>query len=170
MKNVTPEELNNLLHDEDKDELLIDVRTSKEFVGGHIDEAENIPLDDVAEAAERLKGIGTVYVNCGSGVRSCQASEKLEKCGVNVINVDGGITAWLRDGFGVTKDGKGAIPIVRQVMIMAGILILAGTILGIILNPLWILLSGLVGMGLLFAGFTGICAMQKILAQMPWNK
>jgi rhodanese-related sulfurtransferase len=170
MRNVTPKELNELLHDEDKDELLIDVRSTGEFKGGHIDEAQNIPLDDIAEAADRLKGIGTVYVNCGSGVRSCQATEQLEKCGVNVVNVEGGLTAWLRDGFGVAKDGKGVIPVIRQVMIAAGGLVLLGTILGIIFSPVWMLLAGFTGAGLLFAGISGICMMQKILAKMPWNK
>ena len=170
MKNVTPEELNKLLHDEDKDELLIDVRSEGEFKSGHIEEAKNIPLDDIAEAADRLKGIGTVYVNCGSGVRSCQATEQLERCGVNVVNVKGGLSAWLREGFGVTKEGKGTIPIIRQVMIMAGSLVLIGVILSFILNPLWILLSGFIGAGLLFAGLTGICGLQKLLAIMPWNK
>lgn len=170
MKNVTPKKLDELLHDEDKDELLVDVRTKGEFKGGHIEEAKNIPLDDIAEAAERLKGIGTVYVNCGSGVRSCQATKKLEECGVNVVNVEGGLTAWLRDGFGVTKEGKSTIPVIRQVMILAGALVLIGTILGIIFNPLWMLLSGFMGAGLLFAGITGICGMQKALAIMPWNK
>jgi rhodanese-related sulfurtransferase len=170
MKNVTPKELDTLLHDEDKDELLIDVRTKGEFKGGHIKEAKNIPLDDVAEAADKLKGIGTVYVNCGSGVRSCQATEKLEKCGVNVVNVKGGLTAWLRDGFGVTKEGKKVIPIIRQVMIGAGALILIGVVLAIFISPIWILLSGFVGAGLLFAGLTGICGMQKVLSKMPWNK
>lgn len=170
MKNVTPEELNELLHDEDKDELLIDVRTKGEFKGGHIDEAENIPLDDIAEAAERLKGIGTVYVNCGYGMRSSQATEQLERCGVNVVNLEGGLTAWLREGFGVAKDGKGVIPVIRQVMILAGALVLIGSIMGMIFSPLWMLLSGFVGAGLLFAGVSGICAMQKVLSQMPWNK
>ncbi len=170
MKNVTPKELNTLLHDEDKDELLIDVRSKGEFKGGHIKEAKNIPLDDIAEAADRLKGIGTVYVNCGSGVRSCQATEQLERCGVNVVNVKGGLSAWLRDGFGVARDGKAVIPVIRQVMILSGILILLGVALSMFFNPLWILLSGFVGAGLLFAGISGICAMQKLLSQMPWNK
>ena len=170
MKNVTPKELDKLLHDEDKDELLIDVRTKGEFKGGHIKEAENIPLDDIAEAADKLKGIGTVYVNCGSGVRSCQATEKLEQCGVNVVNVEGGLTAWLRDGFGVTKEGKKVIPIIRQVMITAGSLILISVLLAVLVNSGWIFLAGVVGAGLLFAGLTGICGMQKFLAQMPWNK
>ena len=170
MKNVTPKELDKLLHDEDKDELLIDVRTQGEFKGGHIAEAKNIPLDDVAEAAEKLKGIGTVYVNCGSGVRSCQATEELEKSGVNVVNVKGGLTAWLRDGFGVTREGKKRIPIIRQVMITAGSFVLLSIGLSILVSPLWNLLAVFMGAGLLFAGITGICGMQKILARMPWNK
>jgi rhodanese-related sulfurtransferase len=170
MKNVTPKKLDNLLHDEDKDELLVDVRTPVEFKGGHINEAENIPLEHIVEAADRLKDVGTVYINCGSGVRSCQAAEKLESCGVNVVNLEGGISAWLRDGFGVTREGKKRMPIIRQVMVTAGILILLGVIMGVVWSPAWFLLAGFVGAGLLSAGLTGFCGMQKILAKMPWNK
>lgn len=170
MKNVTPKELNKLLHDEDKDEMLIDVRSEGEFKGGHINEAKNVPLESIAEAAEKLKGIGTVYVNCGSGVRSCQATEKLEKCGVNVVNVKGGLSAWLRDGFGVTREGKKVLPITRQVMIGAGSLVVVGVLLGYFVNQSWILLAGFVGVGMLSAGITGFCGMQKVLSLMPWNK
>jgi hypothetical protein len=55
-------------------------------------------------------------------------------------------------------------------MISAGSLILISILLAVLISPVWVLLAGLVGAGLLFAGVTGICGLQKFLAQMPWNK
>ncbi|MCD8500103.1 MAG: DUF2892 domain-containing protein [Gammaproteobacteria bacterium] len=37
-------------------------------------------------------------------------------------------------------------------------------------NPWFCLLSGFVGLGLMFAGITGWCGMAKLLAKMPWNQ
>lgn len=146
------------------------MRTESEYKGGHIKEAENVPLDKLADIADDLKKVGTVYVNCGSGVRSCQATDKLEKCGVNVVNVEGGISAWLRDGFGITKKGKAVMPIIRQVMIGAGALVLLGVMTSLLVHPAGIYIAVFVGLGMIFAGVTGICGMQKVLAMMPWNK
>lgn len=115
MKNITPEELKKRLHDDDTDEILIDVRGEGEYEGGHIESAQNIPLEDIEEAANRLKGIGNVYVTCGTGVRSQQACNELAARGVNVINVQGGIQAWEREGFKLFGDGTKRLPIIRQV-------------------------------------------------------
>lgn len=170
MQNVTPEELNKLLHDEDTDEILIDVCTPAEYKGGHISEAKNIPLAQVGEVAGKLKGIGTVYVNCGSGARSKQACDILSEHGVKVVNVEGGLSAWLKEGLEVKKTGRGTIPIIRQVMITAGSLVLLGVILGDFVSPYWYLLSGFIGAGLLFSGISGHCTMSNILSRMPWNR
>ena len=58
----------------------------------------------------------------------------------------------------------------RQVRLGAGLLVLAGAILALTVNPVWVLLCGFVGLGLTFAGLTDICAMGIILERMPWNK
>lgn len=170
MKDVTPHELDKLLHDADTDEVLIDVRTPAEYKGEHIKEAENVPLASLEGAAEHLKNIGTVYVSCGSGMRSKQACELLAQKGVNVVNVEGGLSAWMREGFGVVHTRRKVIPIIRQVMIVAGSLVVLGVVLGDLVSPYWYLLSLFVGGGLLFAGVSGICTMSMILAKMPWNR
>lgn len=58
----------------------------------------------------------------------------------------------------------------RQVQIAAGLLVLVGVILSLILNQWWITLSTFVGAGLTFAGISGRCGMAKLLAMMPWNR
>lgn len=170
MKSIKPLELKKRLTDGDIDELLIDVREPFEFKAKHIDGSKNIPLDKIEESIDKLIGIKTVYVHCRSGERSKSACGILGGAGVNTVNIDGGILAWEREGFRVTGSGRNVIPIIRQVMIVAGILILLGVVLGIYVNDLWYLLSGFVGAGLLFAGVTGICSMTYILKYMPWNK
>ena len=170
MKSVSPEELDKLLHDDDHDEVLIDVRTPAEYKGVHIKEVENDPLSSIEEAVEHLKGVGTVYVSCGTGVRSEQACKKLNEYGINVVNVEGGLGAWQSKGKPVEGSGHKVMPIIRQVMITAGSLVLLGIVLGDLHSSAWYLLSAFVGAGLVFAGITGICTLSKILAKMPWNK
>jgi len=170
MDNVKPKELNKLLSDEDKNEVLIDVREPFEYRSAHIAMSENIPLGKVAEAADRLKHYGSVYVTCGTGMRSREACDKLLSMGVNVVNLEGGLTAWQREGFSVIGSGKGRIPIIRQVMITAGTLVLLGVSLGFFYNEYWYGLAAFVGAGLLFAGISGYCFTSYILEKMPWNK
>ena len=52
----------------------------------------------------------------------------------------------------------------------AGLLVLAGVILGLTVAPAWFALSAFVGAGLTFAGLTGWCGMANLLAMMPWNR
>lgn len=169
MRKIDATELNKRLSDRDTDEVLIDVREPFEHKGSRIPNAENIPLGTVHAAAEKLKGIGTVYVHCASGNRSTEACQILSELRVNVVNVEGGIKAWSEAGFQVVG-GKKTIPIMRQVMIVAGILVLIGVALGTWMSPWWYALSAFVGAGLLFAGITGICSMTYILKYMPWNR
>lgn len=169
MENIKPEKLNELLHDNDHDEILVDVREPVEYKDVAIAEAENIPLDDIASAVERFKKYGTVYVNCGSGVRSRKACEVLEAQGVHVVNLEGGLTAWQHSGLPV-RGKEHHLPIIRQVMLTAGLLILGGLTLAYFLNPYWLILPGVVGVGLTFSGATGYCLMAYLLEMMPWNK
>ncbi len=46
---------------------------------------------------------------------------------------------------------------------IAGALITAGVVLGYYVNPLWLLLPGILGVTLLQSGFTGFCPVYFIL-------
>lgn len=87
MKNIDPQKLNELLHDEDHNKILVDVRELGEYKDTAIPESENIPVGEIANAVDRLKGYGAVYVNCGSGVRSKKACEILEAQGAHAVNL-----------------------------------------------------------------------------------
>ena len=86
----------------------------------------------------------------------------------NVVNVDGGTQAWAEAGLPVVR-GKKAISLERQVRIAAGFLVLLGAVLSF-WNVYFVLLSGFVGAGLMFAGITDTCGMGMVLAKMPWNQ
>jgi len=169
MENIGPKKLNELLHDEDHDEILIDVREPAEHKNSAIPEAENIPADEIGNAIDRLKEYGTVYVHCASGVRSKKVCEILESQGVHVVNVEGGLSAWQKSGLAVKGKGN-RLPIIRQVMLVAGLFILLGVLLAYFVHPYWIILSALVGAGLTFSGATGYCLLVYLLEFMPWNK
>ncbi|MGN6893694.1 YgaP-like transmembrane domain, partial [Neisseria sp. P0015.S009] len=54
--------------------------------------------------------------------------------------------------------------IIRQVLSIAGSLILLGVLAGWLLSPWFYLIDVLVGAGLLTAGLTGFCGMARLLA------
>jgi Protein of unknown function (DUF2892) len=56
------------------------------------------------------------------------------------------------------------------VQIAAGSLVLIGVVLAALVSPWFVLLSGFVGGGLVFAGASGSCAMAQLLMLMPWNR
>ncbi len=58
----------------------------------------------------------------------------------------------------------------RQVRFVAGLIVLAGTTLGLMVDFRWLGLSAFAGLGLTFSGLTDLCAMRALLARMPWNK
>lgn len=78
--------------------------------------------------------------------------------------------AWKAKGLTTIKSTKAPIDLMRQVQIIAGSLVVLGVILGLFISPNYILISGFVGAGLLFAGVSGFCGMARILSFMPWNK
>ena len=169
---ITAEELSNLIKSGEKIDL-IDVRTPAEFREIHAEPAKLLPLDKLS--AESLKSLRTtapdqpVYVICKSGNRGRQACDKLRAAGVSVVNVDGGTTAWAAAGLPVVR-GKKTISLERQVRIVAGSMVFAGTLAGAFANPLFLIIPGFVGAGLVFAGVTDTCGMAMLLAKMPWNQ
>ena len=80
------------LMQEDSGYILLDVRRTDEFEGGHIPGAINIPNESIGteEIAELTDKNQTIYVYCRSGNRSKQASQKLVDLGyTNVIEFGG---------------------------------------------------------------------------------
>jgi rhodanese-related sulfurtransferase len=109
---------------------------------------------------------------CHSGNRSAQALAQLQQKGHAdpLADLEGGVPAWQKAGLPLRKLRNAPLPLMRQVQIAAGSLVLLGLILSNVVAPAWILLSWFVGAGLVFAGVSGFCGMARLLALMPWNK
>ena len=69
---------------------LLDVRTAREFSGGHLDGFVNIPVDELREHLGELDPGRPVYVICQSGLRSYIACRILAGHGFTCYNFSGG--------------------------------------------------------------------------------
>lgn len=167
---ITVHEFHDILKDPAKKgrALYLDVRTTSEHAAERIPDVYNLPLKDLESHIEEIKKYEEVYVHCQSGRRSDDAKQLLESYGVKVINVEGGASEWKSSGKEILKDGR--MPIMQQVHAIAGSLVFVGSLLAFLLSPWFLILTGFVGAGLMFAGFSGHCMMAFVLAKMPWNK
>ncbi len=87
---------------------VVDVREPHEWEAGHIGHAVLVPLGAVADNVEAFGG-GRTYVVCRSGARSGRACEFLMAQGLDVVNVTGGMLAWVDADFDVaTGTASGA--------------------------------------------------------------
>ena len=73
---------------------VIDVREVEEFEMLHLEGARNLPLSKLADTYEQLDKDQLYYVICKSGMRSARACQFLAEQGYDVINVQGGMTAF----------------------------------------------------------------------------
>ena len=148
---------------------IVDVREPMEFAGGHIAGSRNIPLAQLAEAP---LPDGPLVVVCQSGARSERGVAVLRRRGltVGVADLEGGLIAWQAAQLPLERRKGAPLPLMRQVQIAAGSLVLLGVILSQAIAPGWIWLSGFVGAGLVFAGVSGFCGMARLLAVLPWNR
>jgi rhodanese-related sulfurtransferase len=173
MKHISVQALKQVLQTEQSNNSVdfINVCTPVEYAEKHIDGIRNVPLDTLAKQVSDFDGKQTIYVHCRSGNRSKQAIALLSSLGVTaeLVNVEGGLMAWDDAGFD-TQTITNRLPIMRQVFIVAGSLILIGQLLSVIHTPSWTWISTIVGIGLTFAGVTGWCGMYRVLSLMPWNK
>ncbi|PEI05861.1 hypothetical protein CRM79_00890 [Pantoea agglomerans] len=167
---VSPQEAKRLV---DQGAVLIDIRDSTEYQREHIPNARSLPLSDIT-AGKTVEGADKqpVIFHCLSGGRTAQNANALLKAAspMPALLMAGGINAWKSANLPTIKDKKRPLPIMRQVQIVAGTLILIGVVMGYTTDSRLFLLSGFVGAGLLFAGLSGLCAMANLLLKMPWNR
>lgn len=73
--------------------IVVDVRKEVEFADGHVKDAVNIPLGNMADPASmaNIEDTDNLYLHCGSGYRSTIAASLLKRQGIhNLRNVLGG--------------------------------------------------------------------------------
>ena len=149
--------------------ILVDVREPAEYRASHIRQARLMPLSGLDAGA--LPRSHKIVVHCVKGGRGDAACEKLlkQEPGLEVFNLEGGLEAWMRAGLSVERGEQRALPLDRQAQLAAGILLLIGVALTLLVHPGFIWLAAFIGGGLTVAGLTGFCGMARLLARMPWN-
>lgn len=159
-------------------EVIIDVRERDEYAAEHVENSINVPLSVFATVVPGVLNQLTdrkIVFMCRSGMRAQQAKNIAANMGYNDVHTysvfDGGLVQWMKDGKPVKRGGNAqALPLNRQVQITVGLMTAAFGAMGMWVDPLWSLVAGAMGAGLLVAGATGWCAMATFLAAMPWNK
>jgi NADPH-dependent 2,4-dienoyl-CoA reductase/sulfur reductase-like enzyme/rhodanese-related sulfurtransferase len=77
------------------DDVLIDVRTVAEFEKGNIDNAINIPVDEIRNRLHEIPKDKQIYIYCEAGLRGYLAQRILLQNGFNkVSNLSGGYYLW----------------------------------------------------------------------------
>jgi adenylyltransferase/sulfurtransferase len=94
---ITPQELNLLLHRTDPP-LLLDVRNPEEIAICRIAGSTVIPLGELPSRLNELDPARPMVVHCKSGVRSAKAIALLRAAGfARLTNLKGGILGWIKD-------------------------------------------------------------------------
>lgn len=94
MQSITPLQLNELLKEPDKLQL-IDVREPDEHEAFNIG-GELIPLNEIVKQIDRLSRDKPVVIYCRKGIRSAIAIQRLQERFPfhNLVNMVGGTEAW----------------------------------------------------------------------------
>ncbi len=93
----------------DNNLVIIDVRKPVEFAEGHLKDAMNIPLNDLADPGSmaNFNEEQNLYVHCAGGYRSVIASSLLKRQGIhNLRNIAGGWAKIKRRGKSRNSKGK----------------------------------------------------------------
>ncbi len=152
---------------------VIDVRTPAEFGEVHVPGAINIPLADVPSHLAELKAKSEerpIVLMCRTQNRIKLVYDQFQQSEMPHCHLlEGGITAWKAAGHPIVQ-GQRAISLEGQVRMVAGALIVLGTILGVTVTSWFLLIPAGVGAGLFQAGYTDSCLMGMILAKLPFNR
>lgn len=173
VKHITVGELKEALQNEQSESGadFINVCTPAEYQEKHIKGVRNVPLDSLDEHVSELQDKQTVYIHCNSGNRSQKAIDTLKEQlpNVQLVNVQGGLMAWEEANY-PTNSLTNRLPLMRQVMLAAGSLILLGFGLAFAVHEWFLAIPAFVGVGLFVSGSTGWCGMALLLSRMPWNQ
>lgn len=170
MTPITPERAAELMQ---QGAVLVDIRERDEHLRERIAGARHHAVSILDRDHPARPGDDVLIFHCRSGARTRENAVRIAgsmPSGIESYILEGGIDAWRKAGLPVAIDRRQPIPTMRQVQIVAGSLVLLGVVLGAAVTPAFYALSGFVGAGLVFAGVSGFCGMERILALMPWNR
>lgn len=172
VENITAQQAQELIN---KGAKFIDIRSPEEFSRERLEHSTNIPAEELAimqMLPSHLVSAPCLIFHCQSGFRTKNAIDDIDKFAEDsrkVYILEGGLNAWKNQGYATDFDPKQPLPIMRQVQVAAGSLVLLGTVLAFF-SKFFLLITAFVGGGLVFAGLTGFCGMAKVLEKAPWNE
>ena len=91
---------------QDKKNIVLDVRTKKEFENGHIPGAMNLDVNgpDFDQKVAALEKDKVYLVHCAAGVRSARACDKMSRMGfLHLVDLAPGFRGWEKGGKQVEK-------------------------------------------------------------------
>lgn len=154
--------------------IVLDVREPAEHRAQKIKDAHNISYTKITKdkLPEYKSNQNKIVLHCQSGRRSSIACQKLmqEDPSLEVYELEGGISAWLKNNLATESTGKNILPIDRQVQISVGLILILCSLLTLLINTNFIFIILAMGCGLMFAGLSGTCMLAILLTKMPWNK
>ncbi len=106
-KELTPQEVTQLMNQQDA--LVLDIRETHEYNGGHILDSVHIPQSAVEKRLGEIEAYRErpVIVNCKTGTRATGVCGKLVKNGfAEVYNLKGGMAEWENSSLPVSKSSR----------------------------------------------------------------
>jgi len=93
------QELKDLLEDQNRTAVVIDVREPEEYEAAHIEGLPLIPMGDIIDWTEKLDPEKEYVFVCRSGRRSFEVAKYFQNNGFsNVHNFAGGMLSWANEG------------------------------------------------------------------------
>ncbi len=166
MKSISPSELKNLITNNKA--IIIDVREGFENKACSIKDSILMPSTSFDEDKMPKIHDKKIVIHCKSGGRSSMIINKMKN--KECYNLEGGIQAWIGQGFEVQKAPTKCLPLDRQVQLTIGVALILSFVLTYFVNINLAFITLLIGCGLCFAGTTGFCGLAVALAKAPWNK
>jgi rhodanese-related sulfurtransferase len=162
--------------------VLVDIRTQREFVKGHIPGSTFYPLEIfdakslIHKACVPFPDQPTLYVTCANGSKSHEACQRLSDEGYEyIVMLEGGMKAWTAAGLPLNKiinppPTSPQLKLKQQIQIAVGLMVTLGTLLGTFVNTGFLAISLLAGLGSIYEGMFDTDYLKQALLKMSWNK
>lgn len=105
-KDISPRQVKDMLDKGKKGVILLDVRTNREYISGHLKNSILIPIQVLKERIDEISAFKDkeLIIYCAVGGRSSRTASYLTNSGFNkVYNMSGGINAWSRQGYEIER-------------------------------------------------------------------
>ena len=103
VKDISAKQAKELI-DNEKDVIVVDVRTKEKYNEVHIKGANLIPVQELEQNIHKIPKDKKVIIHCGSRNSSSKACEILKGKGLkNLYHLKGGIREWQAEGYQVEK-------------------------------------------------------------------